>query len=128
VARRHLGRRLQIEVAFGHHPLDNLVQQPGQLGCTLAFVVVASAQGLEHLGGELTAVHQGVQNRLSQRLDRMVSVFPRVTPVGMVRLTTGESRLEQEIRKLVEQGLQVDGIGHLWTELLVGVETHTSPC
>src|SRR5206468_3258360 len=53
VSRRHLRRRVHREVPLVDQPLDQLVEQLGELGLPL-FVAVA-AKRLEHVGGELPA-------------------------------------------------------------------------
>ena len=63
VAGRHLRRRLDVEIAFVDEPLHELVEQLGEL--RLGLLVAVAAQRLEHLGRELSALHQRVEDRLA---------------------------------------------------------------
>ena len=69
VAGGHLRRRVDVEVALLDEPGDELVEQLGELLGALAIVLAVAAERLEHLGGELPALHQRVEDRLAQRVD-----------------------------------------------------------
>src|SRR5205823_12332159 len=79
VYRRHQRRRVHREVPLVDQPLDQLVEQLGELGLPL-FVAVA-AKRLEHLGGELPALDERIEDRLTERLERAVAVLAEVPAV-----------------------------------------------
>ena len=122
VSGRHLGRVVDVEVALFDQPLDELIEQLRQL--CLAFLVVAAAERLEHLGRELPALHQRVENRLLEGVERPVAFVLAVEPVVRLIVAAGEPRLQEKIGELVEQRLQVDRVGELGAEFRVGVEAH----
>ena len=70
---RHLRRLLQVQVALLDQLLHDLIEQIGQLFLQLGvFLCVAgriAAQHVEHLGCELTRVHQRLEDRLAQRVE-----------------------------------------------------------
>ena len=66
------------------------------------------------------------EDRLAQRVHRAICSSPDVAPVGLLHLAAGEARLQQKIRQLVEQRLEVDGVGHLGAELAVRVKAQRS--
>ena len=59
---RHLRRRVDVQVALGGESLHEFVEQLGEL--RLRFLVAVAAQRLEHLGRELAALDQRVEDRL----------------------------------------------------------------
>ena len=101
LAGRHLRRRLHVEIAFRGQAVDEVVEQLGQLG--LGRFVPFAAQGLEHLGRELTALDQRVEDRLAQRVERPIFLAAEFTPVGVEMAPAGEPRLEKEIGELVQE-------------------------
>jgi hypothetical protein len=119
------GGGVEVEEPLAHEPLHEVVEQLGELG--LGLLVAVAAQRLEHLGGELAAVEEGVEDRLLERVHRPVGVLAGVAPVGVRVLAAGEPALEQEVGELVEQRLEVDGVGHLGAELRVRMEAHLTP-
>src|SRR5438876_443353 len=80
-----------------------------QLGIPLGISGGFTPQQLEHLGGELPRLHQRLEDGLAQRVERAVRlVLTELAPEGMGVRASGEARLEEEIRELIEQGLEVD--------------------
>lgn len=122
LAARHLRRCLDVEIPFRCQTLDEVVEQLGELGLR-GFVPVAS-QRLEHLRRELPTLDQGIEDRLAERVERTVLFTAKVAPIGIVVVTTGESRLEEKVRQLVEERLQVDRVGGFGAETRVRVESH----
>ena len=120
----HLGRSVDVQVALVHEALDEVVEHLREL--RLRLLVTVAPQRLEHLGGELPALDEGVEDRLLERVERAVLVAPELSPVGVVVLAPREPRLEKEVGELVEQRLQVDRVGELGGELRVGVGTHAA--
>jgi hypothetical protein len=118
----HLRRRLGGQVAFGDEPLHQLVEELGELG--LALGVVLAAQRLEHLGRELATLQERVEDRLAERVHRAVALVAELPPVIRLLRPAGEPGLEQEVRELVEQRLEVDRVGEVGAELRVGVGAH----
>ena len=119
------GGWLEVEVALVDQPLDELVEQLGELrsiswSCSRRRL---AAQRLEHLGGELARLHQRLEDRLLQRVERAVAVVAHVV-VPERRAPAGEAGLEQEVGELVEQRLEIDRVGQLGGELGVGGEAH----
>ena len=63
-----------------------------------------------------------------QRVERAVARLVEAhAVVRMLPLAAGKAGLEQEVRELVEQRLEIDRVGHLRRELAVGVEAHGEP-
>jgi hypothetical protein len=126
IALGHLGGLAYVEVALVDEPLHDLVQQLAEL--LLQLLVALGVAGrvapehLEHVGGELPRVHERLQDRLPQRLERPLPLVPLVVPER--RRPAGEPRLEQEIAQLVEQRLQVDRVGELGVVFGIGCEAH----
>jgi hypothetical protein len=67
LATRHLRRRLHVEKAFRGHPLDEIIEELGELG--LSGVVSIAAQSLEHLGGELAALDERLEDRFAECIE-----------------------------------------------------------
>src|SRR5207247_1009386 len=112
--RRHLGRLGDVQVAVFDQLLDDLVEQLRELALQLGIPLGISGgftpQQLEHLGGELPRLHQRLEDGLAQRVERAVRlVLTELAPEGMGVRASGEARLEEEIRELIEQGWRVDG-------------------
>jgi hypothetical protein len=118
----HLGRRVGVEVPLVDEALYQVVEHLRQL--RLGPLVPLAAERLQHLGRELAALHEGVEDRLLERVERPVLVPAELPPVGVVGLPPGEARLEEEVGELVEQRLEVDGIGELGAELGIRMESH----
>src|SRR5262249_4152038 len=76
------------------------------------------------------ALDEGVENGLSQRFERTVVVVAEVPAIVglLLPLTAGEAGLQQEVGELVEEGLEIDRVGHLRAELRVGMESHEASC
>src|SRR5256885_14832210 len=73
-----------------------------------------AAQQLEHLGCELPRVHEGLQDRLPQRVERVVGlVLAELAPERVRVRASGEARLKEEIGELIEQGLEIQRVGQL---------------
>jgi hypothetical protein len=121
VARRHLWRSVEIEVALLGHPLHQIVEQLGEL--FFGFLVALAAQRLEQLGRELSALDQRVEDRLLERFERPVRVFIEVSPRIEVA-AAGKARLQQEVGELSQQRLEIHCIGHLRAEARVGMRPH----
>ena len=125
MAGRHLRRRFHREVAFLDQPLDELIEQLREL--SLSFLVALATQRLEHVRRELPALDERIQDCLTQRLERAITVIAEVpSVVRLLILAAGKSRLQEEVGKLVEQRLEIDRVGHLRAELRVGVESHSA--
>jgi hypothetical protein len=84
-------------------------------------VRLTATQGFEHLGGELATLHQRPED----------GVFQCVEAVRLFRLAgqrvpapTAESRIEEEIRELVEELLQVQGIEEAAPVLFISGGSH----
>ena len=64
----HLRRLGDVQISLFHEPLDDLVEQLGelslQLGVALGVAGGFAAQHLEHVRRELARVHQGLEDRL----------------------------------------------------------------
>ncbi len=125
VAGGHLGRVVDLEEALVDEALDDLVEQLGELALeVLVLRGVASglaAEHLEHLGGELARVHEGLEDGLAEGIHAPVGFAGIVVPESAAT----EPRLQQEVAQLVEQRLQVDGVGEFGEELGVGGEAHS---
>src|SRR5262249_50794719 len=88
---------------------------------------IAAAQRLEHLRRELAALHERVEDRLFEGLERAVVLVGGVpTVIGLVVAVVGEPRLQQKIGELVEQRLKIDGVGELGIVFAVGMKAHSS--
>src|SRR5262249_38053005 len=99
-----------------------IVEELGQL--RLALFVVAAAERVEHLRRELPALHERVENGLLERLERTIALIAGIPAVVRLVVAAGEARLQQKVRKLVEQRLKVDRVGQLGTVLTVRMEAH----
>jgi hypothetical protein len=120
MARGHHRRRVELEVALLDQSLHELVEQLREL--LLAFLVATATQRLEHLGTELPALHERVQDRALEGVERAIAL---VELHAVVRLpVAGEARLQKKVSELVEQRLQVDRVGKLRAVLAVGVAAH----
>ncbi len=115
-----------VEESFVDQPLDDLVEHLAQLALDgLVALGVAgglAAEHLEHVGRELARVHEGLEDGLPERVHRALAVGHVVVPEG--GRAAGEAALQQEVAELVEQALQVDGVGELGVVLAVGGEAH----
>ncbi len=120
----HLRRRLEIQIAFGSKFLNQTVQQLAQF--FLRFLGAVAAQRLQQLGGELTALDQRIENRLTQSLDGSIRFRVEIVEVRIKALSAGKPRLQQKIGELVQQRLEINCISGFRTELRVRVEAHDS--
>jgi len=121
---RHLRRSLKIQVSLCRQLLDQAVEQLTQL--LLGFLGAVAAQRFEQLGRELSALDQRVENCLAQSFDGSIGLRIEIVEVGIHALAAGESRLQQKIRELVKERLEIDSISRFRAELRVGVEAHIS--
>ena len=126
VPRGHLRRRVDVEIALFHELGDDVVEELRELLGALPIILAVAAQRLEHLGGELSAFHEGVEDRLAERIHRAILLLPHVVPVRTLHFAAGEAGLQEKIRELVEERLEVDGVGHLGAELAVRVKAQRS--
>jgi hypothetical protein len=125
----HLGRLGDVQVALLHEPLHDLVQQLGELALQVGVALGVSGglatQHLQHLGRELARVHQRLEDRLAQGVHRPVGVVAaELPPEGVIVGAAREPRLQQEVRELVEQALEVDRVGQLGEVLRVSGGAH----
>jgi hypothetical protein len=88
---RNLWRRVDVQIPFSGEALHEVVQQLGEL--RLRFLIAIASQGLEHLGGELAALDQRVEDRFLERLERSVGIAAEITPIGVGHASAGESGL-----------------------------------
>jgi len=110
-----LGRLGDVEVALVDQALDDLVEQLAEL---LLDLLVArgvagglAAEDLEHVGGELPRVDQRLEDGLAEGVHGALAVGHVVVPEG--GRPAGEAALEQEVGQLVQEALEVDGVGEL---------------
>jgi hypothetical protein len=122
VTRGHLRRILYVEVSLRHQPLDEVVEQLRELGLLLGGAL--TAQRLEHCGRELIRSHEGINDRLAEGVHRALTVLAEIEPEVRRIASARESGLKQEIREVVEQRLEVYGIGLLGAELRVRMTAH----
>src|SRR5256712_634100 len=128
----HLGRLGHVQVALVDQLLDDLVEQPPQLALEVGVAGRVAgrfaAQQLEHFGRQLARVHERLEDRLPQGVERAVGVFlAELAPERMRVRASGEARLKEEIGELIEQGLEVHRIGQLGEEAAVRRVFHRSP-
>src|SRR5207248_3899201 len=116
--RGHLGRLADVQVPLVDQLLDDFVEQLGELALEIGVAGRVArglaAQQLEHLGRELPRVHEGLKDRLPQRIERAVGlVLAELAPEGMRVRASGEPRLQEKIGELIEQGLEIERVGQL---------------
>ena len=107
-----------VQVALLLESLDDLVEQLAELAAQLVvFRGVAgtlAAEDLQHLRRQQAGVHQRLKDGFLQPVERAVGVsLADIAPPGMLVGPAGKPRLEQEVGQLVEQRLQIDGVGEL---------------
>src|SRR2546422_487739 len=117
------------EVALLDQALDDLVEQLGELalqvGVPLGVARGLATQRLEHLGSQLARVHERLEDRLAQRVERTVGLLiAELAPEGVGVRASGEARLQQEVGELVEQALEVDRVDQLGQVAAVGRVPH----
>src|SRR5688572_4948100 len=122
MSRGHLRRRRDVEITFVHQPLDEIVQHLREL-CLRLWCAFA-AQRLEHLRGELIRRHERVDDRLPQRIEGSIVLVAEVEAEARGIIPARKSRLQEEIRELVEQRLKVDCVGEFGAELGIRVAAH----
>src|SRR5256884_9092287 len=130
--RRHLGRLADVQVPLVDQLLDDLVEQLRELALEVGVARRVpgglAAQQLEHLGRELARVHERLEDRLPQRVERAVGlVLAELAPEGVRVRASGKARLEEEIGELIEQGLEVHRIGQLGEVAAVRRVFHRAP-
>src|SRR5690606_25419435 len=92
---------------------------------SLGHFVTFAAERREHVRRELVAVYQRLENGLLQRLNGAIFlVIAELAPERVLRWPAGEARLQEEIRELLQEGLEVDRVGQLGAEPRVGVCAH----
>ena len=116
------GGAVRLQKALADQTLDELVEQLGELG--VGVLVAVAAQRFEHLGGELAALEQGVEDGLLEPVERAVGVVAGLAPERVRLRAAREPRVEQEAGELLEQRLQVDRVGNLGAVLGIRVEAH----
>src|SRR2546430_14232562 len=104
--------------AFFDQLLDDLVEQLRELalevGVARRVAGGLATQQLQHLRGELPRLHQRLEDRLAQRVERAVGVvLAELAPERVGIRASGEARLEQKVGELIEQALQIDRVGQL---------------
>src|SRR4029077_19036659 len=86
------------------------------------------AQELQHLGRERARIHERLEDGLAQGVERAVGlVLAELAPERVGVRASGEARLEEEIGELIEQGLEVDGVGQLGQVATVRGVSHRLP-
>src|SRR5216683_1325483 len=128
----HLGRLGHVQVALVDQLLDDLVEQLPQLaleiGVARRVAGRLAAQHLEHFGRQLARVHERLEDRLAQGVERAVRFFlAELAPERMRVRASGEARLEEEVGELIEQGLEVHRIGQLGEVAAVRRVFHRAP-
>ena len=96
------GAWLDVEVALVDQPLDDLVEQLAQLALDLLVPLGVAgglaAEHLEHVGRELARVHQRLEDRLPQRVERALAL----AACRRARTTAtppAKPRLQQEVAR-----------------------------
>src|SRR5438034_1196980 len=132
LARGHLGRLGHVQVALIDQLLNDLVEQLAQL--TLEIGVARrvagrfAAQHLEHFRRQLARVHERLEDRLPQGVQRAVGFFlAELAPERVGVRASGEAGLEEEVGELIEQGLEVHRIGQLGEVAAVRRVFHRAP-
>src|SRR5882762_1772617 len=128
----HLGRLGHVQVALIDQLLNDLVEQLPQLALEIGVARRVAgrfaAQQLEHFGRELTRIHERLEDRLPQGVERAIGIFlAELAPERMRVRASGEARLEQEVGELIEQGLEVHRIGQLGEVAAVRRVFHRAP-
>src|SRR5947208_1084414 len=132
LARGHLGRLGHVQVALVDELLDDLVEQLPQLaleiGVARRIAGGFAAQQLEHFGRELARIHERLEDRLPQGVERAIGFFlAELAPERMGVRASGEAGLEEEVGELIEQGLEVHRIGQLGEVAAVRRVFHRAP-
>src|SRR6266404_6478056 len=128
----HLGRLGHVQVALVDQLLNDLVEQLPQLALEIGVARRVAgrfaAQHLEHFGRQLARVHERLEDRLPQSVERAVGFFlAELAPERMRVRASGEARLEEEVGELIEQGLEVHGVGQLGEVAAVRRVFHRAP-
>src|SRR5205823_14534078 len=83
---------------------------------------------LEHFGRELARIHERLEDRLPQGVERAIGFFlAELAPERMGVRASGEAGLEEEVGELIEQGLEVHRIGQLGEVAAVRRVFHRAP-
>jgi hypothetical protein len=88
---RNLGRCVDVQIPFSGEALYELVEKFGELG--LCLLVAITTKRLQHLGGELAALDQRIEDRFLERVERSVGIATEVAPIGVRHASAGETRL-----------------------------------
>src|SRR3989475_20622 len=132
LARGHLGRLGHVQVALVDQLLNDLVEQLPQLALEIGVARRVAgrfaAQHLEHFGRELARVHERLEDRLPQGVERAVGFFlAELAPERMRVRASGEAGMEEKVGELIEQGLEVHRIGQLGEGTAVRRVLHLAP-
>src|SRR5206468_6211371 len=86
------------------------------------------AQRRERFGRRLGRVHERLEDRLPQGVQRAIGFFlAELAPERMRVRASGEARLEEEVGQLIEQGLEVHRVGQLGEVTAVRRVFHRAP-
>jgi hypothetical protein len=127
---RHLGRLLDVEIALLDEALHDRVEQLAQLALQVAVPLRVTGrvapEELHHVGRELARFHQGAEDRVPEPVERAVPAFARLGPPGPVARPAGKTGLEQEVAQLVQQRLEIDGVGEAGDVLCIRGVAHSA--
>ncbi len=126
VRRGHLRRVGEVEVALVDQALHELVEHLGERLPRFLVALPLAAQLLQHLGRELAAFDERLDECILERIERAVVPFAGPAPPGVVVRSAFEAALQQEIGEVLEQVLDVDGVEQRAGVLRVGREPHGS--
>ncbi len=101
---------LEAEVALLHQLLDEVVQELGDLGLNLSVSLPLPPELLQHLGGELPALEESLEEGLLQGVQGVVVFHPGESPIGMEMGPTGEPPVQEEVGQVLQEVLQVEGV------------------
>src|SRR5206468_9195780 len=92
--------------------VEQLPQLALEIGVARRIAGGFAAQQLEHFGRELARIHERLEDRLPQGVERAIGFFlAELAPERMGVRASGEAGLEEEVGELIEQGLEVHRIG-----------------
>ncbi len=127
VAARQQRRIAQIDVAFLDELLHQVIEQLGDLLAHLRVTIALATQLAEHLGRELAALDERLQQRFLQRIERAIFVVAGPAPPRVKMGAALEAALQQEIGESLEQVLDVERVEDRAAVLRIGRELHEPP-